>query len=191
MARIFSLFRNAKGANAFETLLSPHLERLYRLAYRFTGDRNDAEDLVQDLLTHLYPRRAELVQVRDLAPWLARALYHRFVDTWRHRNNDPLQGAADEDVLAALADPRGDAHGDTLLQARLSAALAQLNADQRAVIALHDIEGYTLDEIETLLETPLGTLKSRLHRARRQLRELLGMEPFEAQIRVDKQRSRI
>lgn len=191
MTRIFSLFRYRKGDDAFETLVAPHVERLYRLAYRFTGDRNDAEDLVQELLTHLYPRRAALAQVRDLGPWLARALYHRFVDTWRHRAADPLRGAADEEVLAALADPRADVQRDTLLQARLNAALAHLNADQRAVIALHDIEGYTLDELETLLETPLGTLKSRLHRARRELRTLLGMEPFDAQIRVDKQRSRL
>lgn len=190
MAQIFSLFQRTKGNGAFETLLAPHVERLYRLAYRFTGNRSDAEDLVQELLVHLYPRRVELTQVRDLKPWLARILYHRFVDSWRQRTHDPLQGAADEEVLAALADC-GDAGSDTLLQARLSAALAQLNPDQRALVALHDIEGYTLNELETLLETPLGTLKSRLHRARRELRALLGMEPFDAQIRVDEQRSRI
>lgn len=191
MARIFSLFKRAKGNDAFETLLAPHMEGLYRLAYRFTGDRGDAEDLVQELLTHLYPRRAELTQIRDLKPWLSRALYHRFVDTWRRRAHDPLRGAGDDDVLAALADPHADLQRDPLLQARLNAALAALNADQRALVALHDIEGYTLEELETLLETPLGTLKSRLHRARRVLRVSLGMEPFEAQIRVAKQRSRI
>lgn len=190
MARIFSLFQRAKGNDAFETLLAPHVEGLYRLAYRFTGNQGDAEDLVQELLTHLYPRRAELAQIRDLKPWLARALYHRFVDSWRQRAHDPLHGAADDDVLAALADPRDDGRHDALLQAHLNAALSQLNPDQRAVIALHDIEGYTLDELESLLETPLGTLKSRLHRARRELRARLGMEPFATPVRVDKQRSR-
>jgi RNA polymerase sigma-70 factor (ECF subfamily) len=67
---------------------------------------------------------------------------------------------------------------------RILAALEQLNPEQRAVIAMHDVEGYSLEELATILETPLGTLKSRLHRARQRMRSLLPMEPFSGGERV-------
>src|SRR5438874_12742244 len=67
---------------------------------------------------------------------------------------------------------------------RIMRALDRLNTEQRAVVAMHDVEGYSLEELETMLETPLGTLKSRLHRARQRLRALLPMEPFSVGERV-------
>jgi len=66
----------------------------------------------------------------------------------------------------------------------LQTAFAYLNVEQRAVVVLHDIEGYSLEELAHLLDTPLGTLKSRLHRARAQLRSLLMMEPKPVPLRV-------
>lgn len=78
-----------------------------------------------------------------------------------------------------------EAHAERMrLQARLLDALRRLNAEQRAVVALHDIEGYTLEEFEKMLDTPIGTLKSRLHRSRAALREALAMEPSAASQRV-------
>lgn len=70
------------------------------------------------------------------------------------------------------------------LQERLLDALRRLNPEQRAVVAMHDIEGYTLEELEKILEAPLVTLKSRLHRARAALRQALEMEPSAAPERV-------
>ncbi len=193
MATPIRLFRTSRGDDGFEPLVAPHLERLYRLAYRFTGNRSDAEDLVQDLLIQLYPRRNELTGVERLGPWLARALYYRFVDTLRHGTRDPLRSAVDEEILQDTADPRTSPEQDAenaLLHRRLAQALAELNPDQRALVALHDMEGYTLEELQDMLDTPLGTLKSRLHRARRHLRAALATEPFVDELRVNKQRSR-
>src|SRR6266481_1462055 len=74
----------------FEVLLRPQVEYLYRLAWRFTGSVADAEDLVQDVLIKLYPRTQELLGIQRLRPWLARVLYHQYVDSVRQRARSPI-----------------------------------------------------------------------------------------------------
>jgi RNA polymerase sigma factor (sigma-70 family) len=171
-----------KKAPDFESLLLPHVEYLYRISYRFTGNREDAEDLVQDLLVKLYPRRQDLVGVAKLRPWLVRVLYRLFVDNNRKQKRSPLRliknrpEADTEDPLEQVPGKEPNPEEYTLgriLGKRIERALNMLGKDHRAIITLHDIEGYQLTELETLLEVPLGTLKSRLHRARARLREIL------------------
>jgi len=174
----------------FETLLRPHLQQLYRLAYRFTGQRADAEDLVQDIVVKLYPRLSEMQKIEKLGPWLARVLYRHFVDKLRSKQRSPLHLVSDEETELEehhdeTPDPAGNAE-TTLLQDRLQTALDQLNEDQRALMILHDVEGYTLNEIHIMHDVSIGTLKSRLNRARARLRELLkDMEPFDSARRVN------
>jgi RNA polymerase sigma factor (sigma-70 family) len=192
MPPILPFRRTRIAASKFEDLLRPHVEHLYRLAWRFTGNVADAEDLVQDVLLKLYPRTRQLSAIERLRPWLVRVLYHHYVDSVRLKARSPSVGPAPSseedgdplDELPSVQDgpeehaERGERH-QQILQ-----ALDQLNPDQRAVVSMHDIEGYSLEELETILETPLGTLKSRLHRARSRLRELLVMEPFSGGERV-------
>lgn len=192
MPPVLPFRRTRIAASKFEDLLRPHVEHLYRLAWRFTGSAPDAEDLVQDVLLKLYPRTEELADIEQLRPWLVRVLYHQYVDLVRQKARSPIADPAPRseddgdplDGLLAVQDgpeehaERGERHEHILR------ALAQLNPDQRAVVTMHDIEGYSLEELETILETPLGTLKSRLHRARDRLRVLLTMEPFSAGERV-------
>jgi len=176
MAKLINLFHRER--DEFEQLLIPHMEHLVRLAYRFTGNNADAEDLVQELLIQLYARKTDLKPVGHLRSWLVRGLYYRYVDSVRSAVRDPLKVLEDEEV-DALIDPKSSSEraADNDIQAfRLDQAMAQLNPDQKALMSLHDMEGYTLAELETLLETPIGTLKSRLHRARKMLRK--AMEPF-------------
>ena len=167
----------------FEELLQPHLHQLYKLAYRFTGQRADAEDLVQDVVLKLYPRLQEIQKIEQLAPWLARVLYRHFVDRVRSKQRSPLHLVdKDESILDEhkneIPNPAENVEA-ALLQNRLQEALNQLNEDQRALMILHDVEGYTLNEIHTMHDVSIGTLKSRLNRARSRLRELLkNMEPF-------------
>jgi len=176
-----SPYRRARPAESnFEDLLRPQVEYLYRLAWRFTGSVADAEDLVQDVLTKLFPRTQELLEIERLRPWLARVLYNQYVDSVRQRSRSPIVELVagvegEENPLDAL--PTGQ-------RERILRALDRLNPEQRAVVAMHDVEGYSLEELETMLETPLGTLKSRLHRARQRLRALLPMEPFSVGERV-------
>ena len=81
-----SEYRRARPAALnFEDLLRPQVEYLYRLAWRFTGSVADAEDLVQDVLIKLFPRTQELLDIEKLRPWLARVLYHQYIDSVRQR----------------------------------------------------------------------------------------------------------
>ncbi|RJQ84638.1 MAG: RNA polymerase sigma factor [Desulfobacteraceae bacterium] len=171
-----------KGGPDFESLLRPHFAYLYRISYRFAGNRADAEDLVQELLIKLYARRKELSKVSNLRPWLVRVLYRLFLDSERKQKCSPLRlvkgghQANGEDPLDQIPGSEPDPEQHTQrrnLAQHIEQALNQLGKDQRAVLTLHDIEGYRLGELETLLEVPLGTLKSRLHRARASLREIL------------------
>lgn len=189
MAKITSLFRR-DAADEFERLLAPHIERLFRLAYRYCGEVQPAEDLVQDLLLKLYPKRKELGAIEALGPWLARSLYNHFIDTTRRGQRSPLHGAVSDEVLHSLSGTEGEPEAElerSDIQRQLEHAMTRLSPEQRALISLHDIEGYTLQELESMLDTPIGTLKSRLHRGRLQLRNALG-EPLTLSGRFDRQR---
>lgn len=189
-----SPYRQARPTELnFEDLVRPHVEYLYRLAWRFTASVADAEDLVQDVLLKLYPRTEEMLGIQRLRPWLARVLYHQYVDSVRKRARSPvlqLVGGGDgeddplDKVPTTREGPEEHAERNGLRDLILN-ALRQLNPEQRAVVTMHDVEGYSLEELETMLETPLGTLKSRLHRARQRLRALIPMEPFSVIERVN------
>jgi len=178
MRNIFSIWqaRNTEDTG-FEELLAPHIDRLYRLAYRFSGNRHDAEDLVQELLVKLYSRSTELNRIEKLGPWLSKSLYHLFIDQSRRITNSPVAlaeavGLELEEVACVNAGPDENMMRQQQF-ATLEKALFTINLDQRTLIAMHDMEGYTLPELSSMLDTPLGTLKSRLHRARASLREQL------------------
>lgn len=180
----------------FEQLVAPYLPRLYRLAYRFTGQVADAEDLLQDVLTKLYERRDELSSIEELGPWLSRVLYNQFIDRRRlyARKRLRLVGAvgagdgAPDDVLGNLESPEpgpSAAAAQAIDITQLTKALAELSLEQRTVLLMHDAEGYKLIEIQRITGIPVGTLKSRLHRARARVRALLEeMEPFDSEGRV-------
>jgi RNA polymerase sigma-70 factor (ECF subfamily) len=187
-----SEYRRARPAALnFEDLLRPQVEYLFRLAWRFTGSVADAEDLVQDVLIKLFPRTQELLEIERLRPWLARVLYHQYVDSVRQRARSPIvelvTDESEDNPFEALPETKDgpEEHAERSGQReRILRALDRLNPEQRAVVAMHDVEGYSLEELEKVLETPLGTLKSRLHRARQRLRALLPMEPFSPAERV-------
>jgi RNA polymerase sigma-70 factor (ECF subfamily) len=178
----------------FEDLIRPQVDYLYRLAWRFTGNVSDAEDLVQDVLIKVYPRTQDMLAIQKLRPWLAKVLYHQYVDSLRQRKRSPVLelvsgGEGEEDPLDKVATSREGPEQDAERAGqrdRILAAVRQLNPEQRAIVAMHDVEGYSLEELEKMLETPIGTLKSRLHRARARLRALLPMEPFPGSERVNR-----
>lgn len=172
---LVNLFSGPSAQGEFARLVSPHVDHLYRLAFRFTNNSQDAEDLVQELLAKLFPRTREIREIERLRPWLDRILYRMFVDRIRYDQRRPVSDCEknDPDEFAGLGNnPEFDLE-QKLTRERLQAAYAQLNEDHRALLAMHDIEGYTLLELESMLDTPIGTLKSRLHRARNQLRKNL------------------
>jgi RNA polymerase sigma-70 factor (ECF subfamily) len=163
----------------FEALMRPQIPQLYRAAYRLLGNRDDAEDLVQEVLIKLFPRTPEMLELRDLRQWLLRVLYHQFVDFTRQRDRRP-RTVFDEQTMEGAMDP-GAGPDQELAQAdsvaRIAAALAELPQDHRALVTLHMLEGYTLEELTGVFDVPLGTLKSRLHRAKATLRARLAEGP--------------
>lgn len=190
MAKILRLWqRRDGGAPDFERVMRPHLPALYRLAYRLTGTETDSEDLLQELLLRLHVRTSEVAGLDRPDIWLARVLYRLYVDEYRRSRLRPRPAADFRDDRDDGNDPVTGAEGTADFEpenraerafdsARLQQALDALPEDQRAVVLLHDVEGYRLTELTGLLDIPVGTLKSRLHRARRRLRGLLTEGTF-------------
>jgi RNA polymerase sigma factor (sigma-70 family) len=164
----------------FDQLLRPHMDRLYRLAFRLAGNKAEAEDLFQDVLTKIYVRLDDLADIEQPGSWLSRIMYNHFIDNRRKFarqrlvmvEEGGLPGSSIESLPGDENPEREAERGDTIL--RLQAALAELSDDHRLLILLHDTEGYKLEEIQSLIDIPIGTIKSRLHRARARLRELLA-----------------
>ena len=172
--------RNDNLGAAFKDLLEPHLDRLYRLAFRLAGSKHEAEDLFQDVLVKIYPRMTELMDIEEPGSWLCRVTYNHFIDNRRRFARQRLIAVSEDQLppgrgieeLPGGLDPAMDAdRRDNIM--RLDSALQKLSDEHRLVVLLHDTEGYKLQEIEEVTGTPVGTLKSRLHRARARLREIL------------------
>lgn len=191
-------FRRARAddvrAAEFDRLLRQHIPAFYRCAHRWTGTADRAEDLVQELLVRLYPRLDELRGLDRPRPWGMRVMYRIFVDQLRRERSSPVQfgtnaagnpAVGDDEVeLADDSEEPGRLLEQQLTSERILAAWAQLAEEHRVVLSMHDIEGYTLIELSQIMSLPLGTLKSRLHRARAKLRELLATERFAVVDRV-------
>ena len=163
----------------FERLVRPHFDRLYRLAWRLEGQKAEAEDLFQELLIKAYGMLDELVEIDEPGSWLSRVMYNLFIDEQRRFSRRRMRiveegrlGGEGLDSFAGNENPPADAARDQTIQ-RLDRALDQLSDEHRIVVLLHDTEGYKLREIELLTGVPVGTVKSRLHRARARLREIL------------------
>lgn len=155
---------------------------LYKVAYQYTGNQYDAEDLLQDLLISLFAKQEELSTVEKIKPWLMRCLYHRFIDLYRQKSRQPeLEDINDENVQPLFN--HIDNHQINDQQDAIFHAMNTLTNEQRAVVTLHDINGYTLPELAKITDTPLGTLKSNLHRARAKLREHISIRPADLSIR--------
>lgn len=168
-----------KHSATFEKLVQPHFDRLYRLAYRLTGRKAEAEDLFQELLIKAYGRLDDLVMIDKPGSWLSRVMYNLFIDEQRRfarrRMHTVEEGVLPGDGLAGFAGTENPEQDQRRLEKMrlLDTALAQLSDEHRIVVLLHDTEGYKLEEIHQLIGVPIGTVKSRLHRARGRLREIL------------------
>lgn len=182
---ITKLWSRSKQTDRFEILLRPYIPYLYQLAWRFTRSQADAEDLVQDLMLKLYPRQDELEKIENLRAWLAKVLYRQYVDQLRLKSRTPVDlvnTELEEDEEQEFPISNQPEQEQAQLMVQIERLLPQLNDDQRVLLILHDVEGYTFNEIQAMTDTPVGTLKSRLNRARKKLRDL--MEPFSSNQRV-------
>ena len=148
--------------------------RLRRFAYAICGNREQGDDLVQTACVKALSRLDQYQRGTRLDSWMFRIIQNSHIDAARHRQRSG--GTSDPEVLDRLSDGgRGAAHSEQrLLLARVRAAIAELPEEQRAVMALVAIEGYSYKEAAEILETPIGTIMSRLARARARLLPLIS-----------------
>ena len=183
-------FQKRSRARRFEEAVRPHLTSLYRFAYRLTGSQENAEDLVQDLLTRLFPRADEVLAVEHLGPWLKQVMYRQFIDGTRKRVRQAERLASDmapsesgESFFDTLVNdgsgPASQLDSNRMNQA-VRAALSEMAPDERTLLLLHDVDQWKQEDIAVVLDIAVGTVKSRLHRVRARLRERLSrfQEPF-------------
>ena len=160
----------------FATLIRQHYQVLYRAAYRLTRSEVDAEDLVQEVCVRAYPRIDEIERLEQPRGWLLRVLYRLFVDLRRRYERKHVR-AIDENEEFVSGEPGPAEEAERALDRwRIEDAWRHMNSEQRLLLVLHDVEGYTLVEIQVLTGLKEGTIKSRLHRARVRLGRLLQHE---------------
>jgi RNA polymerase sigma-70 factor (ECF subfamily) len=163
--------------DALARAMLDHLDSLYRLALSFAGNTAEAEDLLQDTLARAIAAESQFERGTNLRAWLCRILRNAFIDRRRRDKRDPvrleLESADDERLAYDKDDPlRGDAELTLLrrvVAADIERALSCLSVDARTVILL-DLEGFTESELAVALGCAVGTIKSRLSRARALLR---------------------
>jgi len=161
----------------FRELVAPHLETLYRSAYRLTGNRWDAEDVVQEVCARACVNLGTIQSLEQPKGWLLKIAYRVFVDGVRRRARSPVRATAEDfDATRASDDPSPeDAVELDLTARRLLAALGELEREQRALLVLH-VEGYSLAELHDITNLSTDVLKARLYRARVRLGKLLAAE---------------
>jgi len=159
----------------WEEIVREHSARVYRLAYRLTGNRQDAEDLTQEVFVRVF-RSLSSYTPGTFEGWLHRITTNLFLDSARRRQRIRFDGLPDdvEDRWAGREPGPELAWEHQNLDRVVLAALDTLPPDFRAAVVLCDIEGLSYEEIAATLDVKLGTVRSRIHRGRAQLREALA-----------------
>lgn len=169
------------GQRSMQSDALAHVDALFRLARHLTGDPSDAEDLVQETFTRAFGASQQFTDGTNLRAWLCRILRNAYVDGYRRARVNPVREELEEDPPAdstnGTREPlRGDHELERLrgvVAEDIEAALATLSVDARTVVLL-DLEGFTETELATVLGCAVGTIKSRLTRARAALRAKLA-----------------
>ena len=165
----------------FEEELYPHMDALYNFAFHLTYNEDDASDLVQETYLKAYRFIESYVAGTNAKAWLFKILKNAFINEYRKKSKQPIK-VDYEDLLdfhdvennkqIGSLDTRQDVF-QNMMGDEVSSALNQLQVDFRTVILLCDIDGFTYEEIAKIIDIPIGTVRSRLHRARGLLKEKL------------------
>lgn len=180
MANVQELVRRSQNGDreAFADLVAVYQEKVYRLSYHLAGDPAEAQDLAQEVFLRAYLNIGKFRQEADFGTWLHRIAVNLWLNSRRKRKNQVVsldapvpteEGDLAREVAAADPDPL-EVATERELQRLVRQAMNELAPEFRAVLVLREIEGYNYEEIAKLLGCSLGTVKSRLNRARQALR---------------------
>ena len=171
-------------AAQFESQVLPHLDTLYRVARRLTGETADAEDLVQETLLKGWRGWNGFTAGSNVRAWLLTILRNAFISRWRSRKHEgtaiSLDDADPHAIYEAVGsqDPSGE-FLERIVDRKVVAAVEGLPAEYREALVLSDLEGLPYAEVAQVLGVPVGTVKSRLFRARRLLQHQLHAHAVE------------
>ena len=159
---------------SWDEVVRTHSTRVYRLAYRLTGNAHDAEDLTQDVFVRVF-RSLSSYTPGTFEGWLHRITTNLFLDRVRRAQRIRFDALSDDasDRLPGREPSPAQAFDDRYLDGDVQAALVALSPEFRAAVVLCDIEGLSYEEISATLGVKLGTVRSRIHRGRAQLRASL------------------
>jgi RNA polymerase sigma factor (sigma-70 family) len=160
---------------SWDEIVNDHSARVFGLAYRLTGNRVDAEDLTQEVFVRVF-RSLHTYTPGTMEGWLHRITTNLFLDQARRKQRirfDNLSDEAESSLPSSGPEP-GEAHHDQHFDADIETALSSLPPDFRVAVVLCDIEGLSYEEIAEVLGLKLGTVRSRIHRGRAQLRTALA-----------------
>jgi len=162
----------------------PYLDQLYGAAMKMTRNPQDAQDLVQETFAKAFAAFSSFTEGTNLKAWLYRILTNSYINTYRKRQREPYLGAVDEledwqlggaESTTAASSRSAEAEAiDRTPATVVTEALNALSEDFRMVVYLADVEGFSYQEIADIIERPIGTVMSRLHRGRAKLRQTLG-----------------
>lgn len=173
--------KEIKKQEDFNEEIIPHLDALYNFGLRLTSDPNDAEDLVQDTIVKAYRFFSSYEKGTNAKAWLFRILKNSYINNYRKRSKKPQEVDYDEvatfyETIRAERTETSDLEDKMfreLIDDDISNALDEIPEDFRTVVLLCDVEDFTYEEIANMLDVPIGTIRSRLHRGRNLLKAQL------------------
>lgn len=180
-----SPFNNIEKTKLFEDEFMPHLGTLYNFAHKLTLNEDDAKDLLQDTCMKAYRFIDSFEKGTNAKAWLFRILKNSFINDYRKKSKAPAM-VDYQDVESYYNSEKGNAASSITVDLRaetvrdklgdeITIALNALDVDFRTVIILCDLEGFKYNEMAKILDIPIGTVRSRLHRARNMLKEKLAV----------------
>ncbi|MEX1177379.1 MAG: sigma-70 family RNA polymerase sigma factor [Nitriliruptor sp.] len=173
---------DAERSRRFEAEVLPHLDRLYGAAMRYTRDPHDAADLVQESIAKAYRSFHQYRPGTNLKAWLYRVLHTTYLSMYRKQQRRPQEDLQDQLDDFSFYDEIARAGGrsaerevlDSFTDDEVKQALADLPESFRVAVYLADVEGFAYKEIAEIMDTPVGTVMSRLHRGRKALQKALA-----------------
>ncbi len=174
-------YTEQEKTEVFDSEFMPHVDSMYNFAYRLTFDEDDAKDLVQDTYLKAFRFINSFERGTNAKAWLFRILKNSFINEFRKKSKQPAKVDYNEvesyynsdDVDANITTDLRVETVQHMIGDEISGALNAIPVDFRTVIILSDLEGFTYEEMAKILDIPIGTVRSRLHRARNMLREKL------------------